>query len=510
MASGARTSSPPSEPDSGLRHVIEGAGIGIWEIELATGAAAVSETGTAMLAASVAPRTRSELLALIHEADRDSFSELLHGLSQGEGERTLDCRTQGGGADRRWVRIIGRHVATRGSGPGMLRGVLLDIDQQKRTERALQAREQHLRSILETIPDAMIVINEHGIVQSFSTAAERLFGYPAIEVVGHNVSMLMPEPDRSRHDGYLQRYRATGKKHIIGIGRVVTGRRNDGSTFPMHLSVGEVRAGDGRFFTGFVRDLTERQETQTKLQELQSELIHVSRLTAMGEMAATLAHELNQPLAALGNYLSGSRRLLATPNAASLKAIAEALDKGAAQAQRAGQIIRRLRDFVSRGETEKKVERLSRLIEEASALALIGARERGVRVEVKSDALVETVLVDRIQIQQVLVNIFRNAMDAMEHVERRELEISAVLNSQGMVEVAVTDTGPGLAEEVRDRLFQPFVTSKPQGMGIGLAISRSIIEAHGGRLWAESNHAGGGGTVFRFTIPAAPSDGDDE
>src|SRR4029079_15989152 len=178
------------------------------------------------------------------------------------------------------------------------------------SDRDNAARAAHLTSILDTVPDAMIVIDERGIMQSFSTAAQRLFGYEAAEVMGRNIKMMMPSPYRENHDGYLARYLSTGERRIIGIGSVVVGERKDGSTFPMELAVGEMKSGDQRYFTGFIRDLTERQKTEARLQELQSELVHISRLTAMGEMASTLAHELNQPLSAISNYLRGSRRLL--------------------------------------------------------------------------------------------------------------------------------------------------------------------------------------------------------
>src|SRR5690606_20468962 len=276
----------------------------------------------------------------------------------------------------------------------------------------LLAREAHLKSILDTIPEAMIVIDERGIMRSFSSAAERLFGYAAEEVIGKNVKILMPSPYREGHDGYIHRYLRTGERRIIGVGRVVVGERKDGSTFPMELAVGEMRIAEGRFFTGFVRDLTERQQTETRLQELQTELVHVSRLTALGEMASALAHEINQPLSAIANYLKGSRMLLARDEVPHAR-VADAVERAAAEALRAGDIIRRLRDFVARGETERSVESLPKLVEEASALALVGAKEHGIRVQYEFSPAVDLVLADKVQIQQVVLNLVRNAVDAM-------------------------------------------------------------------------------------------------
>jgi two-component system, LuxR family, sensor kinase FixL len=272
----------------------------------------------------------------------------------------------------------------------------------------------------------------------------------------------------------------------------------------MHLSVGETQSGGVPYFTGFVRDLTEQQQTQARLQELQSELVHISRLSAMGEMASALAHELNQPLAAISNYMKGSRRLLAGSNDPNRAKIENALDRAAEQAIRAGQIIRRLRDFVARGESEKRVESLSKMIEEAGALGLAGAREQGVRIRFNLDPGYDLVLVDRVQVQQVLVNLFRNALEAMAQSTERELIASNRPVNDDMIEVSVSDTGHGFADEVEKNLFQTFFTTKGTGMGVGLSISRSIIEAHGGRMWAESNQAGG--ATFRFTLPAASSE----
>jgi two-component system sensor kinase FixL len=379
-----------------------------------------------------------------------------------------------------------------------------DISVEKAAEAALVEREAHLRSIIETVPDGMVVIDERGIVQSFSATAARMFGYEEDEVVGRNVSMLMPSPHRENHDSYLARYLATGERRIIGVGRVVAGLRKDGSTFPIELAVGEVKGERRRLFTGFVRDLTERQRTERRLQEVQSELSHVSRLTEMGQMASALAHELNQPLTAVTNYIQAVSRLLAMENP-NVGRAREVTASALGQVIRASDILRRLRDFMRKGESERRAENVAKLIEEASALALIGARERGVRVQLRVAADLPEALCDKVQVQQVVVNLVRNAMEAMEGSERRELSIVASLDEDGAIAVAVADTGPGIAPEIAERLFQPFVTTKAQGMGVGLSICRSIVEAHGGRLAAAPDPAGG--TVFSFSLPAASGSG---
>ncbi len=371
----------------------------------------------------------------------------------------------------------------------------------------LIAREAHLKSVLETVPDATVVIDETGVIQSFSRAAERLFGITADEAIGENVNILMPSPYREEHQGYIERYLKTGERRIIGIGRIVAGQRADGSTFPMELAVGEMRSGDVRYFTGFVRDLTERQATEMRLQELQSELVHISRLTAMGEMASTLAHEINQPLSAITNYISGSRRLLEKSSDPAAGKLRDALDKAGDQALRAGQIIRRLREFVSRGESEKRAESLAKLIEESTALALVGAKERGVHVHFDVAPDVNHVLADRVQIEQVLLNLVRNAIEAMSEADSAEKLLTVAAErvpDSHLVEVRVTDTGPGITPDVAENLFTPFMTTKANGMGVGLSISRTIVTAHGGTISVETEL--GVGTTFRFTLPTAGLD----
>lgn len=375
-----------------------------------------------------------------------------------------------------------------------------------RTE--LQRREAHLQSILDTIPDATVIIEADGTMTSFNRAAVRQFGYQAEEALGQNVKMLMPTPYREQHDGYLQRYLATGEKRIIGIDRVVVGRRKDGSTFPMTLAVGETRTGDRVSFTGFIRDLTERQESEALLHATQGELARLSRLNELGQMASTLAHELNQPLSAIANYVQGCIRLLAQVPGPAADQMRGALEETAKQSLRAGDIIRHLRDFTTRGDTDKEPEDINRLIEEAAALALIGSRERGIRTEFEFSSGRARVLADRVQIQQVLTNLMRNAIEAMRDSPRRELIVRTRQRDEREIEVEVQDTGPGIADEISDQLFQPFVTTKAGGMGIGLSISRRIMQSHGSDLKYRRNESGG--ATFTFSLPIVEESSDHE
>jgi two-component system, LuxR family, sensor kinase FixL len=361
-----------------------------------------------------------------------------------------------------------------------------------------------LNAILATVPDAMVVIDEKGLISSFSAAAEKMFGYQEREVLGRNVNMLMAEPYASAHDGYLQRYLDTGERRIIGIGRVVEAKKSDGSLFPMELSVGEAKAGTHRAFTGFIKDLTEKFEAEARLQEVQAELLHASRLSAAGTLASALAHELNQPLTAIANYVSTGRDLAAEGKPQNGAIIQEALDEAAKEALRAGQIIRRMRDFVSKGELETQILPLGKLINDATTLGLLGAREKGVSWSIEIEPGVDHVLADRVQIQQVMVNLMRNAIEAMETAPTKFLTIAARPRSEDLVEILVADTGHGIPAEMRDQLFLPFISTKARGMGLGLSICRTIVEAHDGHLTVEARPEGG--TMFKFTLPRGPQE----
>ena len=363
-----------------------------------------------------------------------------------------------------------------------------------------------LKTIIDSSPDGIITIDAGGAIGSFNPASERLFGYTEKEVLGKNVRILMPEPFKSQHDTYMRRYLETGKKRIIGIGREVTARRKDGKLFPIELAVGEMEIDGQKQFTGFIRDISLRRDveeelhvSQERLKELQSEIVHVSRLSAMGEMAAALAHELNQPLAAMMNYAQATRRMLQASGSADTTRPVELMAKAVEQANRAGEIIRRLRNFVAQGETVRTLEDISDVVNEASALALVGARSEGVETTMALAPNLPKVLMDRIQIQQVVVNLIRNSLDATIDQDPRQIRVETALGGPNILRVSVADNGPGLDKAVAERLFQPFNSSKAEGMGIGLSISRTIVEQHGGRIWATPNS--GGGIIFSFTLP---------
>lgn len=354
-------------------------------------------------------------------------------------------------------------------------------------------REPLLAALVENALDGIITINETGTILSFNPAAVALFGYTPDEVIGRNVCMLMPEPYRSQHDDYLRHYLRTGEAKIIGIGRQVEGQRRDGSVFPMELGVAAVEAEGERYFVGFIHDLTERRRFETGIHDM-----HADRLDIIENMTVGLAHELKQPLTGINAYLNAASRLA---KKADLGEIEQILDKASNQVFRVSEIVDSLRQFIARGETLKTLHHLNEVVRTACEFTDSIAKECGVVTTVSLDAEYDLVLINRVQIQQVIVNLKRNAIEAMENCDRRELIVSTHVIDGNEIQVDVADTGLGILEAIRTKLFEQFTTTKPHGLGVGLSISRSIINAHHGRLWAKPNP--GGGTIFSFVLPLA-------
>lgn len=368
-----------------------------------------------------------------------------------------------------------------------------------------------LQSIIDTVPDAMIVIDNAGRIKSLSKAAVAMLGYSEAELLGENVNMLMPPEFRMHHDRYIENYLKSGEKRIIGKGRDVEAQRKDGSIFPMHVTVGEAIVGEEHLFTGFIHDLSQRRRTEAQLQKMQSNLLHASRLSAVGTMVSALAHELNQPLTAVANYLSASRDMLCDATLAPASCQTEmhqALEQATSECLRAGRIVHRLRDFVASGELDIQILSMAELVEHATTLGLVDARAMGVEYTFDIQPDINHVLADPVQIQQVMINLMRNAVEAMADSPLKKLVVTAHSVSDDRVEFVVQDTGPGFAAEIADRLFESFATTKTDGMGIGLSICKTIIDAHGGELVADT--APGGGAIFRFTLPKAKKAYDDE
>ncbi|MDF2118545.1 PAS domain S-box protein [Roseiarcaceae bacterium H3SJ34-1] len=362
-----------------------------------------------------------------------------------------------------------------------------------------------LLSAIETASiDAIITIDHRGLMQTFNPAAQKLFGYSREEVLGQNVKMLMPGHFREEHDGYISNYLRTGEKKIIGIGRVVAGLRKDGTSFPMELAVGEALVGSDRVFVGFIRDLTKIEQESRRAEMLQSELLHVNRLNEMGEVAANLAHEVSQPLAAIMNFSQAAQHLLQQDPGGKTELLKGLVEKIEAQAVRASDIVKRLRAFVERRDIERQPEDIRKIVEEALGLANIESRNRSVRAVLELSADPALVNVDRVQIQQVLVNFIRNAADAMAELGDREITIKSVRTDDMHVHVSVSDIGSGIAPRIADQLFKPFVTTKKQGMGVGLSICKSIIENHDGEIGFRTNSPQG--TTFYFTLPLVSAD----
>lgn len=358
------------------------------------------------------------------------------------------------------------------------------------------------QALLDAAVDAIIVIDTDGLIEEFNDSAERLFGYARSDVLGRDVRMLMPEPDRSHHGEYIRRYRESGEGNIINIGREVFGQRSNGKTFPMHLSVGDA---NGERFVGIVRDLTAEKEAQKETQSLQGRLAEVGRFSLLGEMAAGLAHEINQPLSAIATYAQAGERFLAQ-DPIDIEGLQSSCTRISDQALRAGEIIQNLRGFVRREPPHMELLDVNEVVVDVLGLIDSDARAEGIPVATELGAGLPPIKGQVIQLQQVLLNLTRNAVDAMRDGVRKAdgIEVRTEAGADDTVSVLVTDHGHGVSVHLEDDVFHPFVSTKAEGLGVGLAISKTIIQAHDGTLFHKPNPAGG--AIFGFTLPVAQED----
>ncbi len=365
-----------------------------------------------------------------------------------------------------------------------------------------ESSRSELDAVLDTMVDGVIMINENGIIERYNPSCSKIFGYAFEEVVGQNIRCLMPEPYHTNHDSYISNYKATDEAKIIGIGREVSGLRKDGAVFPMYLSVGELPRGDGRAFVGIIRDLTTQTEQKESFEKLQQAHFHLSRVAAMDQMGAAIAHELNQPLTAVMNYTeAGMAMLKRQANDIPPDKMNEIMSKAAEQAKRAANILSRLRQFIETGDMDRNIQPLVPVIKTTVDLIVPSYKNNGISISLDFDDALPDVLFNEIQIQQVLVNLIRNACEAMLLTETKHLVVSCVKLDENNLRVGVLDTGIGITDEQYETLYEPFSSSKSGGLGVGLSISRTIIANHEGRIWAERNSPQG--TCFYFTLPIA-------
>lgn len=376
-----------------------------------------------------------------------------------------------------------------------------DSAELERTRQLLDDREARLNAILDTAVDGIITIDERGIIESVNRGTERIFGYTSDELVGRSVKLLMPSPYREEHDGYMARYLQTGQPRIIGIGREAEGQHKDGTRFPIDLAVSEIRVPGARVFTGMVRDISARRRAEAEARRRNAELAHAARLSTIGELTSGIAHEVNQPLTAMVNFAEACLRMLRSGNADTHK-LEDALGQITVQGQRAGHIIRHMRRLARKGESERVTVNVSHLVQDVLGLVSNELRASGIALHLVLDESLPAVKCDRIQVEQVVLNLVRNAMDVLEEgpAEGRELTIRTRADGHENIEILVEDTGEGFAVGDDERIFETFFTTKPDGLGMGLSISRSIIEDHGGRLWASPRP--GGGAIFHVNLPA--------
>ncbi len=359
------------------------------------------------------------------------------------------------------------------------------------------------KALLDAAVDAIIVIDHRGRIETFNSAAEVIFGFSAQDVLGKNVSLLMPEPYRSGHDGYIRNYLETGNAKIIGLGREVQGKRQSGSIFPIGLSVGEIPTDDQPKFVGIIQDITDRKRSEEEIHHIRERLSQFGRLSTLGEMAAGLAHELNQPLTAIATYTQACQRLIESGQSDDDEILAT-LKKCDAQAQRAGDVIRRLRQFVQKRELGRQEVSCEDLIRDLAALAEVDARNNRIPLTIDVAEGLPKIMVDTIQIQQVILNLIRNGIDAMLEADQKNkgISVSVTKFEDQQIRIAVTDHGSGITKQAEKKIFEPFFTTKSSGLGLGLAICQSIIASHGGVLSFTKNPSGG--TTFQFTLHVGP------
>jgi len=360
-------------------------------------------------------------------------------------------------------------------------------------------------AVFDAVVHGVITIDREGMICSVNQAGQLMFGWTEAELLGQNVKILMPSPDHERHDGYIHNYLETGRRNIIGVGREVLAQRKDGSTFPIHLSVGEYRSSEEHGFVAILHDISAQRRAEENARVQRERLERMDRISLAGEMASGIAHEVNQPLSAIANY---SRALLNMLDVDSndTEELRDTVNKIRSQSHRAGEIVRRMCDFVSRHDTEPRPTAINEVVDEVLSFAKLASSPTLVKLRTELKGDLPEVFFDRIQLQQVILNLVNNAVEAIEPDTPGQVTICSFSENPSIVTLHVIDDGPGIPPEIEERMFEPFFSNKHHGTGMGLAISRSIVEAQGGTLGFVRNPTKG--VTFFVQLPAMRPEGE--
>ncbi len=438
-----------------------------------------------------------------HSTDRFPFAGIMQG---GEIDGVELCVGGRDAPEPLWIRAYARPLRDqRGDACGAML-VVQNVTEAKRKEH--ERTRRRISALAESSPDAIVICRPSGEIILVNSMTEKMFGYPRDELLGQGVEMLMPQRYRPRHKHLRESYFDKPIVRPMGVQSELYGVRHDGTEFPIDISLNPLRTDDGVVVCSAIRDITERVQLERQMRAQHAELSHSARLTTMGEMAAGMAHEINQPLAAISAYAEGAKVRLRGNNFDPAD-LADVFDRIAADSQRASEVVRRMRQFVRKRDTDMIVVDVNRLAQEVSRFVAHEAVSRSVRIELDLLDTLPRVYADPIEIQQVMLNLVRNAMDGMDDVDDAKKQLRISIRPAGdMVEISVEDSGPGISKQLAEQVFEPFFTSKEDGLGLGLAISRSIVEAHKGRMAISESSLGG--AKVHFSLPIYSDEDADE
>jgi len=434
---------------------------------------------------------------IIHPDDYERVRELISEAAKAKSGFELEYRinTKNQGVKRVWEKgESAKSIHTNGV---VVEGFINDITTLKQAEDELHSSYAFSDAVVNSMVEAVITIDEHGIIKSFNFAAQTMFGYNDDEVKDRNITLLMPTKFGKHHNQYLAQHLKTKKTHIIGVGRELVAKHKNGTVFPIHLSVSEIKNHTNTMFVGLIRDITQQRALEEQARLHTEQLAHTERVNALGEMAAGIAHEINQPLTAISLFSQTAKNF---SEKGQFDRLPDIFEKLSLHARRAGAVIERMQQMTRKGKRSKELINCNLLVLDVTKLAESEARLHNIAIQTIMCKEQVDVFVDRVQIQQVVLNLLRNGMEAMQPSEHNAIiTLKIQLNTNKYIEISVTDTGAGLSDEMREKLFQPFSSTKKHGTGIGLSISKSIVEEHGGHIHFCDNKPTG--AIFMFTLP---------